>query len=108
MKRLLSIIAILSLVVKGFYNEICPEGYYCVDEDAYPCLAGTYSPFGDHTCHDCPAGSYCVERAPEPILCPGGFYSAAKAETCETCPAGSHCAEGSITPTQCVDGEYSY
>ena len=64
-------------------NEKCPKGMYCE-------LGGYENSLSDG--RQCPAGAYCPEASPSPLLCPIGTRSealgAASEAECTACPAG--------------------
>lgn len=112
---------------------ICPVGHYCPTGTTtpIPCGAGAFSNVtGLSTCHQCPAGYYCLLGADnyqatpcDPgYYCPAGttsatqypcpagtFYNLTMATTlsdCLPCPGGEYCATpGLSTPTgKCSPG----
>jgi hypothetical protein len=79
------------LDIAGGITEVtwtaCPEHYYCGDGlfDADPTDAAGVIDGST----PCPAGSYCPEGSPAPMLCPPGTFSAAgTSNPCDACTAG--------------------
>jgi len=81
-------------------EQICPNGYYCVQNTTTPAV--------------CPAGSYCpvaTEFASQ-FLCPSGTFSNTvglqNVSSCTLCTAGKYCeGEGLLEPSgNCSAGYY--
>ena len=92
--------------VDGLTGDICPVGYYCVEQSASPepCEPGTYANYlGSEECSTCPAGFFC-NISVTPIICPPGFYCPEHTGfDLQSCPLGTYNPNsGGVNVTVCL------
>jgi len=87
----------------------CPIGFICKGgANIEACPTGYYNPYfgAENTSKiiSCPAGKYCPQNIPHPILChinPSGAFDEVE------CPSGHYCPALSRNPVPCPAGTYS-
>lgn len=86
----------------------CSAGYYCprspntLANTMQACPAGTWSPGGTESCHECPAGYECPDTTrPKMNMCLRGYWSQSGQSACTECQAGYTCisAQNVACPT---------
>ena len=69
----------------------CPQGFYCLNAQSFPCLPGTYATtIGSTSCSLCNPGSYSL------------VLGATNSSSCTDCPAGTFGIYTGQAPTSCL------